>query len=238
VRTAAVTLNVKDLPTAVRSVRTITSGLGGYVSHEQTGFGGARPVPTAAASGAPTTDRDSVLELRIPVQRLDEAMTAVEALGLPTVRSSSAQDVTGDVADLDSRAANQQASVDRIRALMQSATSIKDIVLLESELAQREGDLKALQARLSTLKDQAQLATYTVDLTIPTSVVPSRPTTGFLVGLSAGWQALSVTTIVLVTALGALLPTAVAVAALGTGIWWLLRHRRREAHPASTTSAP
>jgi hypothetical protein len=57
------------------------------------------------------------------------------------LRSVAADDVTDQVADLDGRLASQRAGVVRIRALLDKATSVGDVVLIESELTQREADL-------------------------------------------------------------------------------------------------
>jgi hypothetical protein len=168
-----------------------------------------------------------MIVLRVPEPTLNDALAAVSALpgGKVLSQTSSTQDVTGDVADLTSRVASKRASLDRVRALMTRATSLQDVVSLESELARRQADLEALESRLKTLNSQADLATLTVRLRTRTASSASQePKTGFLAGLKAGWHALQASTTATLTLLGALLPVAAVLALPG---WLLLRHLRR-----------
>ncbi len=182
--------------------------------------------------------------LRVPEADLDRALALVTGpggVGKELDRTTSAQDVTGDLADLASRVATQQASVARVRALLASATSLKDIVLLESEVSTRESDLEALQARRAVLADQADLATLTVDLRTPATIPPppAEPAdpNAFLQGLQSGWHAVVASTTVIVTVLGALLPLAVVAALLGVPVLWVLRRRRSAAGPQAPAPA-
>ena len=57
-----------------------------------------------------------------------------------------AQDVTTEVADVDSRLRTAQASVDRLRTLLGEARTAADLVVVEAALAKRESDLEACRA--------------------------------------------------------------------------------------------
>jgi hypothetical protein len=184
-----------------------------------------------------------VLVLRVPEPSLDRALDLVSGpggVGKELNRTTSAQDVTGDLADLDSRVSTQRASVTRVRALMNSAKSLNDVVLLESEVSKRESDLEALEARRATLADQADLATLTVDLRTPAAIPVTKPApeaNPFLKGLRAGWDAVAASTTVVVTVLGAVLPVAVVAALFGVPVLWVLR-RRRTARVTPPADAP
>ncbi|MGZ4650094.1 MAG: DUF4349 domain-containing protein [Kineosporiaceae bacterium] len=152
-------------------------------------------------------------------------------------RSATAQDVTADLADLESRVATQRTSVTRVHALLAKASSLQDVVTLEAEVTKRESDLEAAEARRAALADQADLATLTVDLRTPRAVgVAAQQPNAFLDGLRSGWRALAATTTVILTVLGALLPIVVAVAVVGGPVAWWLRRRRGPSRPAAATS--
>jgi hypothetical protein len=182
--------------------------------------------------------------LRVPEASLDRALSLVggpAGVGKELSRSATAQDVTADLADLQSRTATQRASVERVRALLAKAGSLRDVVMLESEVTKREAELEALQARQAALADRADLATLTVDLRTPSADVPGsdpKDRNAFLQGLDSGWQALVGSMTVVLTVLGALLPLAVVVGLVGGPLLWALRRRRRGARPAPPAPAP
>ena len=231
IRTAQVVVEVEgQLADAAARVRAVAGALRGAVSSETTTY----------ADGA----GQSVLVLRVPEPDLDRALALVTGeggVGRELNRTTSAQDVTGDIADLESRVATQRASVARVRALLASAKSLSDVVLLESELSKREADLAAVEARRAALADQADLATLTVDLRTPAALPPpaAKQEPPFLRGLHSGWDAVTASTTVVVTVLGALLPVAVVAALVGGPVLWVLRRRRAGARtPAPVPDVP
>ena len=208
VRTAQLTLQVPDPAAATRSVRTAVAAAGGLVAEEQADTTGAW------------------LVLRVPAAALDRLVDDLAASGTVLARSSRAEDATEQVVDLDSRVATQQASVTRVRALLAQATSIGDVVAVESELARREADLDSLQRRLATLRDRVALSTLTVELRGPATTEPDDPPPGFGSGLGAGWAGLKVVGTALAAAAGFLLPF-LPVLAVGAAVVWVVVRRRR-----------
>ena len=231
------TIEVDQLTAPAARIRQAAVDLGGFVSNETTGYAApGSPVTTTDASGKAETRQalagQSVLVLRIPEPKLSQALDRAAGVGKELSRSSSAEDVTGDIADLTSRTATQKASVARVRELLAGAKTLQEVVLLESELTKRESELEALQARLATLADRADLATLTVVLQTP--AVDTTPTeeNRFMQGLRNGWNALLDSTGVLITVAGALLPFALVGALVGYPLWRLAR-RRRQARSAA-----
>jgi hypothetical protein len=231
IRTADVAVQVDDLAVAAGRVRAVAIGLGGRIASETTGF--RQPVEQKPAEGNPdakpgAAERgESLLVVRVPEARLDTAIDQVAAIGEELSRTSTSQDVTGDLADVSSRLATQRASVARVRALLARATRLQDVVLLESEMSKRESDLEALEARLASLTDQADLATLSVTLrTPPAAAAAEQNDRGFVAGLRNGWKAIGASTNIVLTVLGALLPVAVVLALLGTPVFLVVRRRR------------
>jgi hypothetical protein len=207
VRTAQLTLQVADPPAATRGVRTAVAAAGGVIAEEQADTTGAW------------------LVVRVPAAGLDRLVDDLAATGTVLARSGRTEDATEQIVDLDSRVATQQASVTRVRALLAQATSIGDIVAVESELARREADLDSLQRRLVALKDQVALSTLTVELRTAPAPEPVTPAPGFGAGLGAGWSGLKVIGSGLATAAGFLLPF-LPVLAVAAGAVWIVRRRR------------
>lgn len=234
-RDASLVIRVKDIRDAASRVESLAGQLQGYVLSEQVGDGG-EPVPDGSAE--PDFGGQATITLSVPADRLDQSLRRLAGLGTVTERSTTSEDVTGQYVDTQSRLATQRLSVDRVRALMNQAKSIKDVVLLESELSRREADLESLEAQLTALK--GEVARSTVDITLSTTATappaPASTPNGFVEGLAAGWHGFLTAVGVVVTALGLVLPFAVAVAVALVPLLWWLRRRRQHANGPSLAS--
>lgn len=211
VRSAELTVEVADPAAGVRDVRAAATAAGGFVAQERSG----------ADSGW--------MVLRVPADALDRLAEQVATFGTVTDRSTAVVDATEEVVDLDARVASQQASVARVRALLAGATSIGDVVAIESELARREADLDSLTARLTALRDQVAFATLTVDLRGPAAGVDDGDPApvGFLEGLGAGWAGLLALGAGTGAVLGFVLPFVPVLLVLGGAAWLVTRGVRR-----------
>ncbi|MFJ8715695.1 DUF4349 domain-containing protein [Streptomyces violaceus] len=227
IRTASLTVRVKDVPKALEEARTGTENAGGYVGNETT---------TRDEEGH---ERTRVV-LRVPVEKYDEVLAELEGAGKLLDRSAKAEDVTDQVVDVESRIKSQRASVARIRELMDQATKLSDVVTLEGELSTRQADLEALLARQTSLKDRTSLATITLSLSeTPVKKKEAKDDDpGFVDALAGGWNAFVTMLRWLAVALGAVLPFA-AVAALIALVWLRVVRPRlpRRPRPAPATSA-
>jgi hypothetical protein len=214
VTTAALTVRARDVAAVVAAVRRAAVAAKGFVSDERTRSEGGRT--------------QSELTVRVPAPALDRVMDEVAAAGTAVERSRSSEDVSGTYVDAAARVRSQTVSVDRLRTLLGRATTIGQVVQVESELARREADLDALKARLQALDDQTTLATLTVSVVPPPVPSPARAA-GFGGGLRAGWHALGSAAAVALVVVGAVLPFGVLAAAVAWPAALVLRRRRRPA---------
>jgi Domain of unknown function (DUF4349) len=180
----------------------------------------------------------ATLVLRVPAGRFDATVDAVSHLGKEINREVSTEDVTAQVIDVASRVKTQQASVDRIRALLAQANSISDIVSLEGELTRREADLESLQAQQRNLSDLTALSTITATLLGPQAApVKTEPKqTGFVGGLKAGWHTFQASLRVLLTIIGALLPFLMAIGIPVLIVIWLVRRNAQRTRQSIVAS--
>jgi hypothetical protein len=230
VYTAEESIQVPDISRAVSSVEAAVDAAGGLIAKSERSAG---DTPDAA-----TAD----LRLRIPPSNFESFLDRVGKLGTVSDRTLTGDDVTEQVVDVASRVATQRASVERVRALMAQATSLRDVVALESQLSQRESDLEALLAKQHKLKDQTDLATVTVHLSTPPKppaavVAPPTHRMGFGTGLGNGWDAFTGAALGAAAVLGAVLPFALALAVLGPPLVWAGRRLRRSADARSGSRA-
>lgn len=210
IRTAELEVRVADVKRAVSAAERIVLDRRGAVADERLDL---RSSPTAA------------LQLRVPPDALTSTLSELAGLGHEQSRRLGTDDVTEQVVDLASRLATQRRSVARVRALLDSATSLTDVVRLESELSKREADLESLDARRRALAGSVAMATVTLDLRAdPAHAVVGG--VGFGDGLRGGWKAFTATARVSAATLGAVLPFLPLLLVAG---WLALRLRRRAA---------
>jgi hypothetical protein len=118
-----------------------------------------------------------------------------------------------------------------MQELLKRAGSVAEIAQVETELTKREADLESLLAQQKVLAQRVAQSPITVTLTRVAVVEPAPvPETGFIAGLKAGWHALKVFGVALLTVVGALLPFLVVLALITAPVVWLVR-RRRAARP-------
>ncbi|WP_433613523.1 DUF4349 domain-containing protein [Dactylosporangium sp. CA-139114] len=210
------TVEVKDVNAAAAQAIAFATGAGGFVGGDNRRIDGQSSTAT--------------ITLRVPAEKFQATLDQLKSVGDEKSRQVSAQDVTDQVVDVESRIATAQASVERIRALLAKAQTIGEITTLESELSRRESDLESLQSRKRKLAGLTSLSTITLVLQGPEAPAVSEEDTGILVGLRHGWDAFTASLRVALTIFGWLLPWLLF---LGVPIWLVvwLTGRYRRTHP-------
>lgn len=176
VRTAA----DADLEAAVRSATATVVGLGGYLFAEDSSFG---------------RDGAATVTYKVPPDRYGDAVAGLSELGTPVASSVDTTDVTDQVVDLDSRIRSAEASVARVRTLLEDATTLGDVTMLEGELTRRETTLEQLTGQRRQTVGTAEMSTLTLTLdrkAAPVAVAEGESwmasVPGFGSALAAGWR--------------------------------------------------
>jgi Domain of unknown function (DUF4349) len=219
VRTASLELEAGNVGEAVDDARAIAITEGGYAGREE------------------VREESATLALHIPSDRFDPALGELSSLGKVISRDQTAEDVTEQVVDLDSRIATQRASVNRVRELLAKATTVDEIVRIEQEVTAREADLESLEQRRQALAGQVAMSTVTIRITkTDAAPVTQDESDGFVAGLSDGWGAFVDFGAGTLQVLGAVLPflLVLAIPAVPAFRWW----RRRNRTPAPAVQQP
>ena len=222
-----ISLRSKDIDAARFDLQKVLDTLAGTIDDEQS---------NADKEGRTIRQR---LVLRVPSKYFGKAMEAISDLdGVKLVsRSRSAEDVTTQVIDVQSRIRTQRASLARVQALLAQATNLNQIISIESQLSRRQAQLDSLEAQQKYLADQTSMSTITVYLTVPPkkhAAKDHRDHHDFFSGLASGWDSLGRSTNAVLTGVGAVLPFAALAALLGFPLWVLWR--RRPARPGPDTA--
>lgn len=228
--TANLTLRVKDVNGAATSATNDVTGIGGYLADEQQ---------------AQATTRGSVgrvdLELKIPVAAYHQTLGELAKLGTHVTFNEQAQDVTQQVADVNSRVTSAQAAIRQLRQLLSRAGNVGQLLSVQDEINSQESALESLIAQQQALAHETTYATVDLTLLGHHAVIPKKhkkTSHGLIAGLRAGWHALKLVVVWLLTAIGTVLPFAIPIVAIGA-IIYVGRRRvvKRRTQPATAPPA-
>lgn len=224
ITTVDLTVTVTTPTSAADAASDIASKFGGSVSYRS---------ESTATDNMPGSAQ---LTLRIPSEKLNQAVDELKKLGEARNTSINALDVTAESNDLDARITSLQTSVDRLLTLMEQATSTENLLAVETALSQRQAELESLQAQKRYLSDQVQLSTVNLYLQAEANT-PAPDPDNFLTGLVTGWNAFVAFWAGVLVALGVLVPWLVAAGIIALiVIFWVKRVRRRNRAKASDSS--
>ena len=217
VTNATLGLKARRVGDATARATAIVTAAGGYLFSENAAVG---------------HHSEAMLVFKVPPTAFATVLAQLGGLGKQVSQQVTTDDVTAQTVDLEGRLASATASTARLRTLYDRADKVADVVAIESELVKREAEVETLQGQLRVVQAQVALATVTVNVAklAPAPRPPAEEASGFLAGLSTGWDALVTAVGAGATVLGILLPF-LALAAIIGGV--ILGIRRRRAVPAS-----
>jgi uncharacterized protein DUF4349 len=230
--TAQLTVRADDVASAAAQAAQIAQGAGGYVSSETTSANPDHPSQATAT-----------VQVKIPVASYPTTLGQLgRQLGRQLSLHQQAQDVTQQVADVNSQVTSAEAAIAQLRTLLSHAGSVGELLSVQNQINQEEATLESMQAQQRALNHETSYATVTLTLLGPKAKPlahrPKAPPT-LAGGFGAGWHALRVAVAWTLAFLGAIAPFAVVLAVAGFAIYrgrrWLTR-RRPGAEPASPDS--
>jgi archaellum component FlaC len=121
------------------------------------------------------------ITIRVPVERLDEALKQIEALGSEVRnRTINGQDVTEEYTDLQSRLRNLEAAETQLQAIMERAGKIEEVLNVHRQLVETRNEIEQIKGRIEYLEQSAAMSSITVEL-MPDALAQPIAT--------SGWQA-------------------------------------------------
>ena len=233
--TAQLTVRATDVQAAVNRATSVVSAAGGYVSSENV---------VAAPPGHPSEASASVT-LKIPVAAYAGTLAALTgtALGTQLSLTQQTQDVTQQVADVNSRVLSDQAAIAQLRDLLKHAGSISSLLEVQNQINSQESDLESMLAQQNALNHETTFATVTLSLVGPKApvthhTVAVKPPPGLTRGFAGGWHAFRLTVSWLLTVLGAVAPFLAVAGVIGWLGWWSRRRLQRRQQPPASPEAP
>jgi len=227
--TAQLTVRADNVGSAAAQAVQIAEGVGGYVSSE-----------TASADPDHPSEATASVQLKIPVASYPTTLGQLASrLGTQLSLQQQAQDVTQQVADVNSQVISDEAAITQLRALLSHAGSVGDLLSVQNQINDEEASLESMQAQQRALSHETTYATVTLTLLGPKAkplVHRPKAPPNLAGGLGAGWHALRVTVSWTLAFLGAIAPFAAIAAIAGYVVYrgrrWLIR--RRPAAPSAS----
>ena len=137
--TARVTMAVYQVDQGLAAVEKIAKDMGGYLSLK----------------------RDREITIRIPRNRFEPTLAAIDKIGDVLHRDIQAQDVTDEFVDTEIRIKNARAMQVRLKALLEKAP-VKEALEIEKEMRRVTDEIELLEGKLKLLKDKIAYSTVTV----------------------------------------------------------------------------
>jgi hypothetical protein len=192
-----------------------------------------------------TDDRSSTASfvIKLPPKEVEAAIAELDAIGQRRTASQGTEDVTGQAVDIDARLVTAQASLERVRKLLEAATDLGQVLSLESQLTERETLVEQYTAMKRAINDRVSLATLRVQLSLPAvpiattgPVKATKPSIGR--AFKSGWHGFVNVLGAIMIFIGYTAPFIVLVL-IGAAILIPLSRRRRDRQvPRSRSIAP
>ena len=241
IRTKVLRLEVASTPDAVAKVRDLTRTHSGTVEAMQVATDDEEWVYRYDENGDGAALRGWIT-VRVPSASYEKFVSDIMGVGKVLYQSEATEDVTQQHVDQSARLENLRAQERRLRDFFDAAKDVKEMLAIESELGRVRGDIESLDAQVTFLERQAAMATVTVELAEPRSVVsPGAESWGFMEAVTNGIRGAASVLTGFLTVLIATSPLWIAAAVLFFPIRALIRRRRAAKPPTRppwTVNAP
>lgn len=150
VRVGKASLQVDSLEAGIGRVRDVARRTGAVIAN--TSMDGGREQTRAAS-----------LELRVPSERFDEAVSGLSPIGKLESVNVSVQDVGEEFVDAQARMVNARRLEQRLIELLANRTGkLTDVLKVEGELARVREEIERYEGRLRYLRSRSSVSTLTI----------------------------------------------------------------------------
>jgi hypothetical protein len=119
------------------------------------------------AGGYLVSRDDQSITVRVPAGKFQGTLGEITKLGDVLHRQVQVRDVTAEYTDLEIRLRNAEAVLARLTEMLQRASSVKDALQVEQELARVAGEVESLKGRLKLLRELVAFSTITIHFSAP-----------------------------------------------------------------------
>jgi hypothetical protein len=219
IKTAYITIEVKDVSGSVDTLKAMVTAKGGYLS-------------SSSVSEGYNKRLSGTVVLRVPQAEFDNTLAGVKGIGTVKSVSTQGQDVTEEYIDIQAQKTSYQNQLAQYNEIMKKAVKVSDVIEIQQQIDSVQTNLDRLEGRLKYLDSRIDMSTITVNLQEPEPVGGETGHT-FVTAINEGIDAFFGTIDFIIYVFFALLPW-IILGAIGYGIY-----RWRKAKPlAKAPSEP
>jgi Domain of unknown function (DUF4349) len=227
IRNAELSIEVTSPAAAEAQVSRLIESMGGYVSTSD-----RQAMAEEGASGRARVQ----LSLRVPAERLEQALREIKSLGRGAESEKiGSEDVTDEYIDVEARITNQRRLETQLASLLTQANKVDEALKVHQELTSVRTEIDRLEGRKRFLDTESSLATISLSLS-PLRPVVAASSNEFAVSVRhAASDAVALAAGILnflIRATGVLLPLSVLFGLPTLALVLLLRRRQRRAAAA------
>ena len=156
IRNAQLEVETLEFDSFISAVLGKVNALGGYVQSNNTrnrGYYNQRYLRVAE------------MVLRVPAEKLDEFLDAVNGVGNVTSRRESTNDVTESYVDIEARLASLRTEYETLLGLLERAETLEEIITLQDRLTSVRYEIESYEARQRSYDSQIAFSTVTMSIT-------------------------------------------------------------------------
>lgn len=220
IKTAYITIEVKDVTGSVDQLKNMVTAKGGYLSSSSISKG--------------YNDRLSgTVVLRIPQAEFENTLAGVKAIGTVKSVSTQGEDVTEEYVDIQAQKTSYQNQIVQYNEIMKKAVKVSDVIEIQQQIDQVQTNLDRLEGRLKYLNSRIDMSTITVTLQEP-EPVGGETGHNFITTINEGIAGFFGMVDAIIILLFTLLPV-IILGAIGYGIYRWRKGKQPAKAPAELT---
>ena len=157
IKTAYITIEVKDVTGSVDALKSLVTAKGGYLS-------------SSSISKGYNNRLSGTVVLRIPQAEFENTLAGVKAIGTVKSVSTQGEDVTEEYVDIQAQKTSYQNQLAQYNEIMKKAVKVSDVIEIQQQIDRVQTNLNRLEGRLKYLNSRIDMSTITVTLQEPEPV--------------------------------------------------------------------
>lgn len=171
IREATIQMQTENYSEDMAALEELVTSMGGFITSREE-WGSEQSAETGE------NPRTLSLTLRIPSDQLDAFVEQAKQVGIVTASSISETDVTDQYTDTDRRLQAYQKQYDRVLEMMDRATTVEELIQIESELSRLEMEIESCQGTLNYWDARVNYSTVYIYVDEVRRAISANPSLG------------------------------------------------------------
>lgn len=171
IREARIEMQTENYSEDMAALEELVTSMGGFITSREE-WGSEQSAETGE------NPRTLSLTLRIPSDQLDAFVEQAKQVGIVTASSISETDVTDQYTDTDRRLQAYQKQYDRVLEMMDQATTVEELIQIESELSRLEMEIESCQGTLNYWDARVNYSTVYIYVDEVRRAISANPSLG------------------------------------------------------------